>query len=65
LRGPNEIAFEREVSKGDELGYFEHGSTIIVFAGPRYDLGSALRLGEVIRMGQPLFQSRNESENRE
>jgi len=64
-RGPNEIAFEREVSKGDELGYFEHGSTIIVFAGPRYDLGSALRLGEVIRMGQPLFQSRNESENRE
>ena len=63
--GPSEIAYERHVSKGDELGYFEHGSTIILFAGPRYDLVSALRCGETVRMGQPLLQSRNEFENRE
>ena len=32
--GPNVIACEAPFRKGDEMGWFEHGSTIIVFAPP-------------------------------
>ena len=34
-RGPNRIACDRAFAKGEEMGYFEHGSTIIVFASER------------------------------
>ena len=31
-RGPNVIACDAAFRKGDEMGWFQHGSTIIVFA---------------------------------
>ena len=31
-RGPNVIPCDAELRKGEEMGWFEHGSTIIVFA---------------------------------
>src|SRR5271155_4020788 len=37
-RGPNVIACTADYHKGDELGRFEHGSTIIVFAPERFAL---------------------------
>src|SRR5262249_50041729 len=40
-RGPNLIACDAALAKGEEMGWFEHGSTIIVFA-PR---GFALHEG--------------------
>jgi phosphatidylserine decarboxylase len=44
--------------KGDELGHFRHGSTIIAFATSGLDLVDGIVAGHVIRMGQPLFRHR-------
>ncbi len=45
-----------EFRKGDELGWFEHGSTIIVFAPGRFSLCDNVENGAVIRVGQPLMR---------
>ncbi len=42
--------------KGDEMGWFEHGSTIIVFAPEHFHLSAGAKEGAVIKMGQPLFE---------
>ena len=44
------------VRKGDELGWFEHGSTIIVFAPDGFALCDNVREGATIRVGQPLMR---------
>jgi phosphatidylserine decarboxylase len=41
--------------KGEEMGWFEHGSTIIVFASPGMDLCEEIAEGRRIRMGQALL----------
>jgi hypothetical protein len=46
------------VRKGDELGWFEHGSTIIVFAPRGFSLAEGIETGCTIRMGQALLCSR-------
>ena len=63
--GPNDIALDRKVAKGEELGYFEHGSTIILFASSAFDFDANLARGTVIRMGRPLLRRRNLTENNE
>jgi phosphatidylserine decarboxylase len=55
-RGRNAVACDSQVRKGDELGWFEHGSTIIVFAPDGLALCDNIRDGATIRMGQPLLQ---------
>lgn len=55
-RGPDEIACRAAVKKGDELGWFQHGSTIIVFAPPGFALAEGVAPGTRIRMGQPLMR---------
>jgi phosphatidylserine decarboxylase len=42
--------------KGQEMGWFEHGSTIIVFVPPGIVLGPEVKEGNPIRMGQPLMR---------
>ena len=42
--------------KGDELGWFEHGSTIIVFAPEGFTLCDNIRDGVRVRMGEPLMR---------
>src|SRR5262245_39555884 len=54
-QGPNRIACQASFRKGDEMGYFHHGSTIIVLATPGLTLCPAVSQGTVIRMGQPLL----------
>lgn len=44
------------VTKGDELGWFEHGSTIIVFAPAGFELLGHIQPGHPIRMGQALMR---------
>jgi len=41
--------------KGDELGWFEHGSTILVLTPPGYRLCDNVADGGQIKMGQPLL----------
>jgi phosphatidylserine decarboxylase len=38
------------------MGWFEHGSTIIVFAPAGFALCPGVEEGTVIRMGQPLMR---------
>jgi phosphatidylserine decarboxylase len=53
--GPTELPCTQALRKGDEMGWFEHGSTILVFVPPGFALAPAVREGGVIRMGQPLL----------
>jgi phosphatidylserine decarboxylase len=55
-RGCNVIDCDSIVHKGDELGWFEHGSTIIVFAPDGFALCDDIRDGVTIRVGQPLMR---------
>ena len=55
-RGAAEIDCDAAFKKGDELGWFEHGSTIIVFAPPGFQLCSEVREGTLIRMGRALMR---------
>ena len=54
-RGPNEMPGRATFAKGDEMGWFEHGSTIIVFAPPGFSLCEGIATGARIRMGTPLI----------
>jgi len=55
-RGPNVIACDAPFRKGAEMGWFQHGSTIIVFAPDGFELCENVRERSVIRMGQPLMR---------
>jgi len=55
-KGPNEIDCDAAVTRGEELGWFQHGSTIIVFAPKNYHLLPSLNLGDNILMGEALFE---------
>jgi phosphatidylserine decarboxylase len=56
-RGPNLIPCDVGLLKGDEMGWFEHGSTIIVFVPEGMSLCSGVHEGDRIQMGQALLQS--------
>jgi phosphatidylserine decarboxylase len=55
-RGAAAIDCGATMRKGDELGWFEHGSTIIVFAPPGFQLSGDVREGTPIRMGRALMR---------
>ncbi len=55
-RGPTEICCQASFTKGQEMGWFEHGSTIIVFAPKGVTLCDSVQQGSTIRMGRPLMQ---------
>jgi phosphatidylserine decarboxylase len=56
-RGPNRIQCDAPLQKGEEMGWFEHGSTIIVFAPPGMLPAGRLTDGERIRMGDALLRT--------
>jgi phosphatidylserine decarboxylase len=55
-RGANVIDCDATFRKGQELGWFQHGSTAIVFAPDRYALCDGIQDGARIRVGQPLMR---------
>jgi len=54
-RGPRVMACDAPLRKGDEMGWFQHGSTIIVFAPDGFTLCDNVQEGALIRVGQPLM----------
>jgi phosphatidylserine decarboxylase len=54
-RGPERIDCDARVAKGQELGWFEHGSTIIVFAPRGFTLCPGIEPGAELRMGRRLM----------
>jgi len=55
-RGPNVIACDARVAKGQEMGWFQHGSTILVFAPAAFEFCRNVTAGAVIRVGEPLLR---------
>ncbi len=54
-RGPNLIPCDATFVKGDEMGWFEHGSTIIVLSPKGYRLCDGVSDGVPTRMGTSLM----------
>lgn len=54
-KGPNAIPCDALLKKGDEMGWFEHGSTIIVLVPPGVTLVPGLTTGTRLRAGQALM----------
>ena len=55
-RGPNRIPCSASLKKGEEMGWFQHGSTIIVFAPKGFSLSPGIAQGQRIAMGEALLQ---------
>ena len=55
-KGPNLLSCHARFNKGQEMGYFQHGSTIIVFATEHYQLCEGIAQGRPIKMGEALLQ---------
>jgi len=55
-RGTNHFRCRAAYKKGEEMGYFQHGSTIIVFATSHFSLCHGIREGARINMGEPLLR---------
>jgi phosphatidylserine decarboxylase len=55
-KGPAVFPCDVDVRKGDELGWFEHGSTIIVLAPDHFEFCDDVTEGMRIRAGQPLLR---------
>jgi len=55
-RGPTVFACDTSVRKGDELGWFEHGSTIIVLAPDHFEFCDNVVESARILAGQPLMR---------
>jgi phosphatidylserine decarboxylase len=54
--GPNEIACQARFARGEEMGWFELGSTILVFAPRDFALCDGIAPGHHIHVGQPLVR---------
>jgi phosphatidylserine decarboxylase len=55
-RGPNIIPCDAPLGRGEEMGWFEHGSTIIVFAPRGAALSEAIQEGGRIQVGRALME---------
>ncbi|MEY4761597.1 MAG: hypothetical protein RLZZ200_1453 [Pseudomonadota bacterium] len=56
-QGPNEIPCSARLARGEEMGWFEHGSTIILFLPRSFSLAPGIGPGTRVRMGQALMQN--------
>jgi phosphatidylserine decarboxylase len=54
--GAKTIACDAPFQKGDEMGWFQHGSTVIVLAPKGFVLAQGLEQGSSVRMGQALMR---------
>jgi phosphatidylserine decarboxylase len=57
-RGARRFPCMAPLRKGEEMGWFEHGSTILVFVPKGFGLCDGVKEGVTIRMGQSLMDER-------
>ena len=55
-RGPEVVECNASFAKGEEMGWFQHGSTVIVLAGKGFSLDTGLQTNSRIRMGEALMR---------
>jgi phosphatidylserine decarboxylase len=53
--GPTKIPCDARYEKGQELGWFEQGSTIIVLTGGGLEFAEEMSEGRTVRVGEPLL----------
>jgi len=53
--GPRVIPVEAAIRKGEEMGYFEHGSTIVMLLPKGFRFADGIETGKRIRAGEALF----------
>jgi phosphatidylserine decarboxylase len=56
FQGRSVIGCDTSFSKGDEMGWFEHGSTIVLLVPEGFKLCDDVEEGMTMRMGQPLMR---------
>jgi phosphatidylserine decarboxylase len=54
--GQGTFPCDTSLCKGEEMGWFEHGSTIILFAPEGFRLCDGVQEGMTIRVGQKLLR---------
>ena len=54
-KGPNKIPCNASFNKGDDLGYFQHGSTVIMLATNNIQLSDTIVKCNLIHMGEEIF----------
>ncbi len=57
-QGASTMACDARMAKGQEMGWFQHGSTVIVLAPAGFGLCEGLVQGTQVRMGQALLRGR-------
>jgi phosphatidylserine decarboxylase len=55
-RGPHQLPCNARYDKGEQMGWFEHGSTILVFTPPGFALANGVEAVHRIRMGEALLR---------
>jgi phosphatidylserine decarboxylase len=55
-RGPSVFPCDASVKKGEELGWFEHGSTIIVLAPDNFEFAADVIEGAHVKAGEALLR---------
>ncbi len=55
-RGPHEIPCSATFGKGEEMGWFQHGSTILVFAPRGFTLCDGVATGSRVSVGRALLR---------
>jgi phosphatidylserine decarboxylase len=56
-QGPRELPCDRRFARGEEMGWFELGSTIVVLAPPGFALCDGLGEGTQVKMGERLLRA--------
>ncbi|HEY9192534.1 MAG TPA: phosphatidylserine decarboxylase, partial [Methyloversatilis sp.] len=54
-RGPHDLPCDTVLRKGEEMGWFQHGSTIVVLAPRGFALHPSTACGRRIRAGEALL----------
>jgi phosphatidylserine decarboxylase len=55
-RGPNLIPCDASLARGADMGWFEHGSTVIVLVPPGFALADGIATGTQVKAGQALLR---------
>ncbi len=53
---PRRVALDVPLRRGAEMGWFEHGSTLILFAPEGVEFDDAIDVGRQVRVGEPLLR---------
>ena len=55
FKGPSTLSCDATYNKGDEMGYFQHGSTIVMLFSDDYNFQPTLKEGSIIRVGEAIM----------